>query len=127
MPQYVEATTATSATATSATSTFLAEFGDLLPDVVKVAAPSSQNGYGEATLAAPRSYRARIMHKTSARRDLNGVEFTSPTNVVLDCQTLIPVDSLLTFPDATTHIVRDSELFRNENNLPHHATVYLAD
>ena len=119
MPQYVPAG--------GGNSTFLSEFGDLLPDIVRIAASATRNAYGESTPGVAVSYRARVMHKSSARRDVNGEEFTSPLHVILDCQSLIPLDAVLTLPDGTTHIVRDSELFRDENNLPHHATVYLAD
>ena len=119
MPQYIDAVP-------NATDTFLADFADLLPDLIQVAAVSTLNSYNEATFAPAVTYRGRVMRKTSARRRLTETEFVSPLHCILDCTVNIPLDSIVTLPDATTHIVRDSETLRDETNRVHHVTIYFA-
>lgn len=105
---------------------FADDFADLLPDLITISLPASRNSYGEATFAPPRTYAARVMYKSTARRTQTTSEFISPLQCIVSTSTLIPLDATVTLPDLTTHIVRDSELFRDETNTPHHVTVYFA-
>ncbi len=109
--------------------TFADDFADLLPDSVTVELASTTNGYGENGYSAGFVVPGRLMRKASARRDRDKIEFSSPMHVILDTVTLIPLDSRVTVPGdpSSPHIVRDVEVYRDENNDLHHTTVYFAD
>ena len=73
-----------------------------------VQAFSTHDQYGNPTVAtttAASTYDALIVHKATAKRDRNGVERVSTTQIFLSGNTTISIDDRLTLPDGSHPLI----------------------
>lgn len=103
---------------------FLADFGDLLPDTVQITPVTGHNTYGAVILGTSTSYSARVILKTEMVRDHTGEEKISHYTVILPGTPAIPVTSLITLNGVLETILSVSA-YRDELNTPSHTVIRL--
>lgn len=101
---------------------FTDDFADLLPDTFTVEQALGQNAYGDFTFAAPTTVAGRLVATLTTKRDIDSQEDTTSTSAIL-ATTTITVNSRVSLTGHPTRIVRSVNIYRDENNLPHHCTV----
>ena len=81
---------------------FIADFADMMPSVVKVAPRLNSDQYGAATYGTDVPYKAHVSNKAGYIRGPQGELIATKGRIWLNCQTPFPPTSRVTLPDGTT-------------------------
>jgi len=97
----------------------------LLTDTVTVASMTGRNEHGELTYGTPVSRPARIQKRMVTLFAAGGRQIVPQTKVVLDGESPITEDDLLTLPDGSTPPIQGIETYTDAAGAVDHYTVLL--
>ena len=103
----------------------ISDFDDCLTSTVNIAPVSSKDPYSKPTYGANVSYSARISERQVKVRNAQGEEVVADGNVLLGASVVVPVDSRITLPDASSPVIIAVNRAYDEEGL-HHTRVFFS-